>query len=351
MVERRRPVSFELELTRRCNNNCRHCYVNVAANDAQAKAEELCFAEIMRLADEAIDLGVLWCLLTGGEPLLRPDFAEIYTALRKKGLLVSVFTNAGLVREEHARLFEKYPPHEIEVTVYGVTGETYERVTRTPGSFTAFRNGLARLQAHHIPINCKTMALRSNVHEFLPIAEFCRSSSKAVFRFDPFLHLRTDGDLARNDEIRAERLSASEIVHLERLDHNRGNAVAELCRKIEVVPDDGTGLIFQCGAGQTGFYIDAAGGFRLCSSLARLECVCNLRETKLADAWNNLVSQVRSLTSTDASFLARCHTCDIVNLCMWCPASADLETGKLDTPVELFCQIAHARADYFGRSA
>ena len=107
-----------------------------------ARQRELTVAEIADIASQAVCLGAVWCLLTGGEPLLRSDFAEIYMILKRKGLLVSVFTNATLISEEHVALFRKYPPRDIEVTVYGVTGETYEVVTRRPGSFGRFLKGL-----------------------------------------------------------------------------------------------------------------------------------------------------------------------------------------------------------------
>ena len=72
------PLSFELELTARCNNHCRHCYVDLPADDERARAAELTTDEVLALGREAVDLGALWCLLTGGEPLLRNDFADIY---------------------------------------------------------------------------------------------------------------------------------------------------------------------------------------------------------------------------------------------------------------------------------
>ena len=97
MRNRKSPVSFSLELTARCNNNCRHCYINLPVGDKAAKEEELSFEEIKGIADEAISLGAIWCLLTGGEPLLREDFFDIYLYLKRKGLLVQVFTNAVLI--------------------------------------------------------------------------------------------------------------------------------------------------------------------------------------------------------------------------------------------------------------
>ena len=93
------------------------------------------------------------------------------------------------------------------MTVYGVTKETYERVTRTPGSFEAFLKGLDRLLASGVSVRLKAMALRSNKHEIAAIGDFCRARTKDYYRFDPHLHFRFDRDEARNTAIRAERLS------------------------------------------------------------------------------------------------------------------------------------------------
>jgi len=94
-----RPLfSFDFDLTARCNNDCRHCYINLPAADREARNRELTLAEIDRISSEAVFLGAFWCLLSGGEPLLREDFREVYLLLKKKGLLVSIFTNAVLVR-------------------------------------------------------------------------------------------------------------------------------------------------------------------------------------------------------------------------------------------------------------
>ena len=98
-LEIKRPLySFDFDLTARCNNNCRHCYINLPAGDVEARrGKELSLEEIDRIAGEAVSLGALWCLLSGGEPLLREDFAKIYLLLKKKGLLVSVFSPMQLL--------------------------------------------------------------------------------------------------------------------------------------------------------------------------------------------------------------------------------------------------------------
>jgi radical SAM protein with 4Fe4S-binding SPASM domain len=351
MASGTRPLfSFDFDLTARCNNDCRHCYINLPAGDGEAKSKELTIAEIDRISSEAVSLGAFWCLLSGGEPLLREDFREVYLLLKKKGLLVSVFTNAVLFREEHVRLFKAFPPRDVEVSVYGATREAYERVTRTPGSFEGFMRGLDLLLSSGLKVRLKAVALRSNVREFNEITTFCRARTKDYFRFDPFLHLRYDGDEVRNEEIRSERLTPREIVELEKADPARFREVEEKCssRTGLVLPGEGPVPIFWCGAGKESFSLSFDGKFRLCGSLNHPECVYDLRKGTLRDAWENLVPRVRSRTSAKKEFLEACPSCPVVSLCQWCPAVAHLESGELDLSVEFFCAIAHERARVIG---
>jgi radical SAM protein with 4Fe4S-binding SPASM domain len=346
MRGKRALISFDLEITARCNNNCRHCYINLPAGDKVAKEKELSLEEIGDIGNEAILFGAVWCLITGGEPLLREDFPDIYLCLKKKGLLISVFTNATLVTKEHIELFKKYPPRDVEVSVYGVSKEIYERVTRTPGSFSAFRQGLDLLLGSGLDVRLKAMALRSNLCEQQAIARFCREKTKDYFRFDPFLHLRYDGNSSRNAEIKAERLSPEEIVALDQSDPERFQALGKECDKLIVPQFSHTpcNCLFHCGAGNESFSLSYDAFFRLCPSLWHPSCVYDLRIGTLAEAWHNFTPDVLALRSDREEFQETCRKCPLINLCVWCPAHASLETGELDAPVAYFCEVAHARA-------
>jgi radical SAM protein with 4Fe4S-binding SPASM domain len=345
--KKRAPISFDLEITARCNNDCRHCYINLPAGDLEAKAREMTLVEILGIADQAVDLGVLWCLISGGEPLLREDFKEIYLGLKHKGLLVSVFTNALLVREEHADLFRAYPPRDIEVTVYGVTESTYERVSGRPGSFSAFKRGFDLLLRSGVKIRLKAMAMRSNIHEMPAIREFCERHTKDYFRYDPMLHGRFDGNERRNELIRAERLTPEEIVKIERADAGRFKAMERNCETL-IMPDFAhheCDHLFHCGAGNGSFVVGYDGTFRLCSSLWAPETTYDLRKGNLREAYETVVPRVRNLRSRRKEFLDACRRCPIINLCLWCPAHSHLETGEMDVQVPYFCAVAHARAE------
>lgn len=340
--DQRVPLAFELELTARCDNDCAHCYINLPADDAAARARELTAAEIDGLARQAAALGSLWCLVTGGEPLLRPDFEEIYLALKRRGLLVSVFTNACLVDDRIAGLFQRYPPRDLEVTVYGVSRATYEAVTRVPGSFDRFVAGLGRLEQAGIKPRLKAMALRSNRHELRQIAAFCRSHTKDYFRFDPQLHLRYDRDPVRNREIDAERLSPAEVVAVERADRQRHRALRRNCDRL-LPRRYGARELFFCRAGLDSFTIGWDGSFKLCGALTDPACTRDLRNGTLQQAWTQFAPAVRNKRPRNGRFRNACGVCGLINLCLWCPAHAYLETGTRDQPVAVFCRMATAR--------
>ena len=349
----RAVFSFDLEATARCNLDCRHCYINVPAGDKAAKKRELGVDEIGRIGAEAAARGAVWCLITGGEPLLRKDFFDLYQALLSKGLLLSLFTNATLVTDEHIRFFRKFPPRDIEVTVYGVTRETYERVTRTPGSFDAFKRGLDRLLGSGVTIRLKAMALRSNKHEIAAIGDFCRARTKDYYRFDPQLHLRFDRNEARNTMIRAERLSPREVARLERIDPERFGALRAACGDLLAGRDRRPGPLPR----NAGTSSAAASGSGASSSGPRGSCVpacpsttrissIDLRKGSLADAWARFLPEVLGRESDRPEYAWKsAGNARVVNLCLWCPAHAYLETGELDLPVEDFCRVAEARAE------
>jgi radical SAM protein with 4Fe4S-binding SPASM domain len=341
------PLSFDLELTARCNLDCRQCYINLPAGDSAAAQREMSREEISDYADQAVALGSIYCLVTGGEPLLRKDFPEIYVDLKKKGLLVRVFTNGCLINQDHIRLFTQYPPEVIEVTVYGATEGTYNHVVRKPDAYRAFRRGLDLLLESGLRVGLKGTIIRSNAHELREIAEFARTRSSERFKFDPLMLLRGDGDPIRNADILAERMSSSEIVALERKDEEHYLELKSECQERDPNLAE-NGNLFYCNAGRNHFSISYDAHFRLCLFLHQGGYQVNLRDTNLADAWNQFAPKARDARAEDPAFKANCQSCDLVYLCQWCPAQSMTEMGRLDGYSPYFCDVAHARAEGVG---
>ena len=93
------PINGNFELTARCNFDCKMCYVHLQNNPGALAEKELSADQWLSLASDARDAGMMFLLLTGGEPFLRPDFGQIYQELVKMGIMVSINTNASMYNE------------------------------------------------------------------------------------------------------------------------------------------------------------------------------------------------------------------------------------------------------------
>lgn len=334
---KRVPLAGTIELTRRCNNRCRHCYNNLPANDPAALAAEMGTNEIFRVLEEIAASGCVWLLLTGGEILLRPDFLDIYRAAKKNGLLVTLFTNGTLVTPRLAEELAVSRPFSIEITLYGSSGETYERVSGVPGSFRRCLKGVRLLAEHGLPLKLKSTLCALNAHEIWEIKRFAEEELGLPFRFDALLNARCDGSLRPLDV----RLSPEEVVALDLADAERVKALKELARRpLGAAPGTaGAAPLYTCGGGATSFAIDPFGRLHACVLSAGYGF--DLRAGSFRDGWDRHLSRLRALAAEPDS---RCTRCGLRSLCGMCPANGELECGDPRQPVDFLCRVAHLRA-------
>ncbi|MBW1981968.1 MAG: radical SAM protein [Deltaproteobacteria bacterium] len=351
----KRPLltHLDMELTERCNNNCIHCYINLPADNEKARMRELTTEEIKEILEEAACLGCLTVRFTGGEPLLREDFEELYIFARRLGLKVMLFTNATLITPALAELFSRIPPLKaIEISVYGMRKNSYEGVTRTPGSFEAAWRGINLLLQNNIPFVVKSALLPPNKKE---VDEFEAWAATIPWMDKPpsysmFFDLRCRRDSAyKNGSIKALRLSPEEGVRvLSRRQEKYFREMEEFCSKF-VGPHGDT--LFSCSAGTGGGCVDAYGSFQPCMMLRHPATIYDLKNGFLEDALRNFFPGIRARKPENADYLARCARCFLESLCEQCPAKSWMEHGDLDTPVEYLCEIAHAQARHLGMLA
>jgi radical SAM protein with 4Fe4S-binding SPASM domain len=331
--ERRLPVQGTLETTFRCNLSCVHCYVNEPASDASARQHELSLEEQKRVVDQAADAGCLQLLITGGEALLRPDFPEIYLYAIRKGLRVTVFTNGTLVTEAIADLFGEYRPHSVEVSLYGMTRETCDRVTGVPGSYDKCLAGIERLRSRGVPLVLKTMALAWNQHEVEAMEAFAEGLGLR-FKHDSLLNARVDCGANRNGEL---QLGAERAVELQL---RRPAALAGFKRQCDQVLDapnpPPSPAVYTCGAGRNTFTVDPYGRLQMCQLSRR--SFHDLRSGSFEEGWNRLFPALRARKWQSN---AVCRRCSLLPLCGNCPGAAELETGDVEAVVERFCEITH----------
>ena len=123
---RRYPLGATFELTERCNLRCLHCYIQQPAGSPEAASRELTLPQVRTVLDKMADAGCMFLVLTGGEPLLRPDFPEIWRHAKGKGMLTTLFTNGTLLTPQIADLLGEYRPYAAEITLFKSVGNAVQ---------------------------------------------------------------------------------------------------------------------------------------------------------------------------------------------------------------------------------
>ncbi len=340
---------LDMELTERCNNDCIHCWNNLQADDESARSRELPAEEVKRILREAVELGCIQVRFTGGEPLLREDFEELYVFARRLGLKIWISTNARLITPHLADLFAGIPPlAEIEISVYGMKAKSYEGVTRVPGSYAQFRRGASLLLDRNVPFVVSGALLPANRSE---MEEFEAWASSIPWMKRPPLYsmlfdLRKRRDSPRkNRQIEMLRIAPHDAVAvLNRRPEEERRSWMEFClKRMEPTGDS----LFRCGHDR-GACVDAYGRYQACMSFCAKEWTYDLLQNSLSEALNKLNSRIREARAINPGYLKRCARCLIRPLCDQCPAKSWIESGALDTPVEYLCSAAHVQARSFG---
>jgi radical SAM protein with 4Fe4S-binding SPASM domain len=338
---RRVPLGGTIELTRRCNNRCRHCYNNLPATDSRALAEELSAQEVTRILNEITAAGCVWLLFTGGEIFLRSDFLDIYDHAKRKGLLLTLFTNGTLISPQAADHLARHRPFSIEITLYGATRQTYERVTGTPGSFSRCLRGIRLLRDRGLPLKLKATISTLNRHEIPEMKRLAADQLGLPFRFDAMLNPRCDCSLKPLEV----RLSPEDVVQLDLADPERVQALREFAerQRIYAAGNSQRKPLYPCGGGAHAFAIDPYGRLRVCAISP--DEGFDLRAGSFSEGWNGFLAQV-SEQAIDRT--TKCLGCSLRPLCGTCPANGELECDDPQQPVDFLCRVAHLRAYAFG---
>jgi MoaA/NifB/PqqE/SkfB family radical SAM enzyme len=329
------PLAGGIELTHRCNLACVHCYVNLPAADREAQRREMTTDEVKHVLDQIAEAGALYLTISGGEPLLRADFAEIYRYAHGKGLLLTVYTNATLVTDKIIELFTECPPRHLEITQYGYTEETYDRVVDAgPGQYQRFMRGLERVLASGVTVTLKAMALRANKDEIFAIRDFAARLG-VKFRFDTIISPRIDG----GRKPLAQRLPPEDVVALEAADDVRQREFADYCHFTGMTPQVNDAK-YHCGAGLATFTIDPYGKLHVCE-LSR-QPAWDVVRGSFKQGWYEEIPKLRALkrAHTDG-----CGTCHGISTCSNCVGMAELEGLSSDDGNQYMCEVNDKRME------
>jgi radical SAM protein with 4Fe4S-binding SPASM domain len=335
------PVQVSIEVTRRCPLECLHCYNNLSMGDLDAKRRELSKEEHFRVLDELVEMGCFWILYTGGEIFARKDFLEIYTYAKKKGFLITLFTNGTMISEQIADYLAEWPPFAIEITLYGRTRETYEALTMIPGSYDRCLRGIRLLKERKLPLKLKTVATSVNKHEVMAMRQFAEEELGVEFKMDGQINPRIDC----SQSPLAVRLTPEELVALDLAAPKGKSEYLRLAKHDLEKPANLAQIdtMYFCGGGMNGFAINAYGEIGIC--VISQQETFSIRGTSVKRVWEESLLEMRTRKRTRVT---KCIECRIQSMCGMCPANGEMENGDRESPVEFLCHVAHLRAAAIG---
>ena len=334
------PVSGIFELTPRCNLRCKMCYVRLTPEQMAPLGQELTAEQWLQLAQQAKDQGLIFLLLTGGEPTLRRDFGQIYEGLSQMGFSLSVNTNGTLLTPELKALWHRLPPAQVNVTLYGSCREDYETLCGDGSAFDRVCQCLDWLAQEGILIHLNTTVTLENIRHFRQIEAFAKERSLdlrlTAYCFPP----------ARRDECgdcsgfhRAEPETVAQLLVADHLIQEGPDGILRRASRLSSPPQPDCDLVvgdtMSCMAGRSQFWMAWNGTMSPCGMF--LAPSARPMEVGFSDAWDTLRRQVQ-----DIRLCPDCVVCADKETCMNCAAVTYTETGSFQGKPQYMCDLNRA---------
>lgn len=344
------PLTGAFELLPVCNLSCRMCYVCKSWDEVEADGGLLPAAVWLDYARQARDIGLLYPLLTGGEPFLRPDLPEILSGMQEMGLQVSINTNGSLIDAPMARWLGKHRPTRVNITLYGARAESYAALCGDGSAFERVHRAVALLKENGIAVKFNTSLTPENVADLSEMMRYAKSVGSpiqvATYMFPP---IRRDAALAgRNHRLSPEEAGRARVEAdwlQSEPDWFRGQA-ARFARFVPVTEEmlaaqgRGRSQRMSCRAGRCSFWIDWRGRMGNCGMYTSVDRPIGGRP--LAEVWREVTEQ-----TDEVRYCPVCSNCPNLPLCHSCIAMVYCESGEQDGRPAYLCEMNAAAARYY----
>ena len=339
------PLNGSFELTPLCNMNCRMCYIRMSEKEMNERGTMLSAQEWIDLGKEAVECGMLFLLLTGGEPFIRKDFRYIYEELTKLGLSITINSNATLIDENIMEWLSKTPPAKINVTLYGKDNETYERLCGLKNGYDRAVRGIELLRAAGIMVNINASFTKYNEADMEYIINFAKerdlSFRATSYMFPPVrsakngktdVEVRFTAEEAAAARARSDKLRMSENrykLYLQAMHAGKCNAEEDDdCMRTEDAK-------MKCMAGKSSFWITWDGRITPCGMM-NAPVVNHCRDGKsFKGEWEYIVNETGRICMP-----SECENCSKKFACVVCGALTIAEgDGDSQKKPEYLCRM------------
>lgn len=334
------PITGSMELLPLCNLNCRMCYVRLSRAEMDRRGRMRTGEEWLALGRQMVQAGTLFLLLTGGEPLLHPDFKEIYLGLKKMGLILTINTNATLIDENWADFFARSKPRRVNITLYGASNRTYRNLCHCADGFDRVTRAVALLRERNVDVKLSGTITPANVQDMDAMFRTARE-------LDVPMHMETyvmpaarerEKPFDRQNRLLPEDAAAARIRGLRgSMTHEMFRQYrAETLRRIDSFePRQPEPCTVSCHGGRCSFTISWQGMLRACAVTTAPEA--SAFDLGFQGAWQQVSGEFQM-----GRFCPECSACRLRPICRVCAAAPMLETGDAMGKPEYLCRFAAA---------
>lgn len=342
--EYRIPINGSIEVSPLCNMDCDMCFVRLSRSEMESKGRLRTAEEWLSIAQQMKDAGVLFLLLTGGEPLLYPYFKELYLGLKKLGMIITINTNGTLLNEEWAQFFAENKPRRINLTLYGASDNAYRSLCHYPGGYEKTIQAIKLLKEYDIPFRLSYSLTKVNAEDLIQFMDYSKKMELHC-GIDPYMIPATrERNRAYQFDSRLEPEEAARYAHeIHRREYGGHDLFTVYCQKaIESIdntakyasehPETKKPQRSRCLAGLCSFTVNWQGELRLCVILTT-PAVNLFENISFTEAWKTITDGMETLLMNED-----CTVCPRRPICDNCPASALYETGTYSGKPDYLCR-------------
>jgi radical SAM protein with 4Fe4S-binding SPASM domain len=325
MTEKTIPFSATLEITDNCNENCIHCYRGVPQKSYWNTAN------FRNTIEELRKLGTLQMTLTGGEPCLHPDFAEMLQIVARNDFVLSVQTNATAFTDEILASLRTCIVDKVAISLYSVENTVHDAITKLHGSCELTKRGIEKLLRFGFPVKVNCPVMPNNKDSMLALKRYCAGLGvKCNFAFKIIPSRYPGKDTAGLNVFSSEFL-------LDCMRNEEIKLYSESLHKMRQYRDQVEDRYCQTGFRSITF--NPQGECLICNSF--VEPCGNLSEMSVYKIWNESegLKKWREVTSLVNK---KCKNCPAYGYCGPCPSYFHTLTGRTDSIDNITCSIGNA---------
>lgn len=325
-----RAYSISWNITKRCNLNCDHCYLDADFRGG-FRVDELTTQECFNVIDQIAEVNPnAFLILTGGEPLLRPDIYEITRYAADRKFMVVLGTNGTIINRENARKIKEAGAHGVGISIDSMDPAKHDKFRGVSKAWERSMEAFNILNEVGVDFLIQMSVSDMNYKEIPDVIAFAEKIGAVAFNL---YFLVCTGRGQGNTDISNEAYEeALKILYQEQMKYKGRLMINSKCapQYKRVVYENDPDSVYQrtyaggCPAGTHYSRIGPEGDLTPCPFIT--ESVGNLKTDTFKNLWYNapLMNQLRDRKGLEG----RCGTCEFSAMCSGCRARAFAETGN-----------------------